>query len=75
MKPKKYDMEKLEDTKRWFREMEWYLETSNFVHQGTDFEGRKYALDGFYQLKKELCLENSRIYTIMKKGEELEDEA
>ncbi len=55
-------MRKLEDTKRWFREMEGYLKTGygehkTFVNVGTDLEGRKYAFDGFYQLKKELCLE------------------
>ena len=41
-------MVKLEDTKRWFREMESYLKTEDFIHQGTDLEGRKFALDGFY---------------------------
>ena len=62
MKPRKYDMKDLEDTKRWFREMEGYLHTGygehkSFVNRGTDLEGRKFALDGFYQLKKELCEE------------------
>jgi len=57
MKPTKYDMSKKADVKRWFVEMDGYLrcgEESNndFIHHGTDFEGRKYALDGFKQFKK-----------------------
>ena len=50
-------MKNLEDTRRWFREMEGYFRTDNFTHQGTDVEGREFALDGFFQLRKELCLE------------------
>ena len=55
-KPRKYDMEKIEDVRRWFTEMEGYLscgrETKNdFIHQGTDFEGRCFAIDGFRQLR------------------------
>jgi len=55
MKPQKYDMNKKEDVKRWFEEMQGYLKTGDFVHQSTDLEGRKYALDGFFQLKSKLC--------------------
>jgi len=51
MKPKRYDMKKEEDMKRWFREMEGYLKTENFLNQGTDREGRVYAMDGFRQLR------------------------
>ena len=54
--PKKYDMSKIEDLERWFREMDSYLnlEGNGFINQGTDFKGRKFALDGFYQLKQML---------------------
>ena len=44
-------MKKEEDMKRWFREMEGYLKTENFLNQGTDREGRVYAMDGFRQLR------------------------
>lgn len=49
--PRKYDMNNQEDVRRWFREMEGYFRTEDFVHQGTDRPGRKFALDAFYQLK------------------------
>jgi len=56
MKPKKYDMSKMSDIKRWFKEMEGYLKEANggkgFVTDGTDIEGRKLALEGFFQLKE-----------------------
>jgi hypothetical protein len=62
---KQYDMRQLGELKRWFREMEGYLKCGrdckppcDFINQGTDKEGRAYALDGFYQLKKELCFED-----------------
>jgi len=58
MKPQPYDMNKKEDVKRWFEEMQGYLRTEDFIHQGTDLEGRKYALDGFLQLKSKLCEED-----------------
>jgi len=51
MKPKRYDMKKEEDVKRWFREMEGYLKTEDFLNQGTDREGRVFAMDGFRQLR------------------------
>jgi hypothetical protein len=56
MKPKKYDMSNEEDVKRWFIEMEGYLKcgyetNTNFIHQGTDFDGRVFAMDGFRQLR------------------------
>jgi len=56
MKPTKYDMRSKEDIIRWFNEMENYLKCgkeigADFVNQGTDREGRKYAYDGFLQLK------------------------
>jgi len=52
MNPQPYDMTNPDDVKRWFREMENYLKTSDFLHLGTDFEGRKYALEGFRDLRK-----------------------
>ena len=56
MKPKRYDMLKEEDMKRWFLEMEGYLKCGHetkgdFLHQGTNFEGRCFAMDGFRQLR------------------------
>lgn len=59
-KPMKYDMTKPEDMKRWFDEMEGYLKTEDFVNRGTDFEGRRYALDGFHQLKKKMLETDTR---------------
>jgi len=50
-KPTKYDMTKPEEIKRWFKEMEGYLKTENFIKQGTDFDGRCFAMDGFRQLR------------------------
>ena len=42
--------------------MEGYLKTEDFVHQGTDLSGRKYALDGFHVLK-DTILNNQHILT------------
>ena len=53
--PKRYDMSKPEDVERWFHEMEGYLRVDNFIANGTDFDGRTYALQGFRDLKKILC--------------------
>lgn len=55
-KPKKYNMEKEEDVKRWFKKMEGYLKTGygenkTFINMGTDFKGRALAMDGFRQLR------------------------
>ncbi|MBD3248472.1 hypothetical protein GF336_00315 [Candidatus Woesearchaeota archaeon] len=55
-KPKRYDMSEPEDIKRWFREMEGYLKCGSetkhdFLNQGTDFDGRCFAMDGFRQLR------------------------
>jgi hypothetical protein len=52
MEPKPYDMKRPEDRVRWFQEMESYLRVSRFTEDGTDFKGRKFALDGFHQLRK-----------------------
>ena len=55
-KPTKYNMTKDVDIRRWFMEMEGYFrcgEESNkdFIHHGTDLEGRKFAVDAFHQLR------------------------
>lgn len=42
-------MKNPDDLKRWFKEMHGYMH--NFVHHGTDREGREHALQGFHQLK------------------------
>ena len=52
----RYDMKKEADVRRWFREMEGYLKcgyetNTDFIHMGTDFEGRVNAIDGFRQLR------------------------
>jgi len=64
MKPKKYDMSKMSDIKRWFEEMEGYLKEANwgrgFVTDGTDKEGREFALEAFFELKKVLI--NQKVY-------------
>lgn len=57
MKPKPYDFNKKEEIDRWFHEMEGYLRTGygehkTFVNMGTDFEGRKFAFEGFFKLKE-----------------------
>ena len=49
--PRKYDMTNEDDIRRWFREMEGYLKTEGFLNQGTDRDGRVYAMDGFRQLR------------------------
>jgi len=43
MKPKKYDMKKEEDVRRWFKEMEGYLKLgsetkTDFIYQGPRIE-------------------------------------
>jgi len=50
-KPERYDMKKEADVRRWFREMEGYLKTEDFLNQGTDRQGRVEAMDGFRQLR------------------------
>ena len=51
IKPERYDMTNEADVKRWFREMEGYLKTEDFLNQGTDREGRVFAMDAFRQLR------------------------
>lgn len=59
--PREYDFSKKAEIKRWFAEMEGYLKNcgicgttrqDNFVIHGTDREGRKFALEGFFKLKE-----------------------
>lgn len=61
MKPEKYNMTKEEDMKRWFREMEGYLKTEDFLNQGTDREGRVEAMDGFRQLRMAIMDEKPKV--------------
>lgn len=58
--PKKFDMGNPLDVKRWFLEMEGYLHACNFIHQGTDFEGRCFAMDGFRQLRVKMFKEANK---------------
>lgn len=73
MIPQPFDMTDPKDIKRWFNEMENYLKTSDFLHQGTDYEGRKYALEGFRDLKESVSniLELKEIRVSIKDGEAL----
>ena len=43
MKPKPYDLSRPEEIARLFREVQEYMRVS--LRDGTDFEGRKHALD------------------------------
>jgi len=45
-----YNLQDYEERKRWFHEMEEYLEVE-FLEAGTDFEGREYAYKAFFQLQ------------------------
>lgn len=54
--PNKYDMSKPEDRARWYREMKGYLSLAgedNFLVQGTDRAGRKYAFEAFCAIERE----------------------
>jgi len=51
MKLKPYNMKNKTDIKRWFREMKGYFRVGQFLDAGTDFEGRRYAMDGFIELE------------------------
>ena len=42
-KPRPYDLSRPEEIARLFREVHGYLQTS--LHNGTDLDGRRYALD------------------------------
>ena len=66
-KPKPYNMSNFEDIERWFREMEGYLKTSDFVNQGTDLEGRKYAFEAFIQFKRQFSASMPFFKTTMEK--------
>lgn len=53
---KPYDMTNPADRSRWYREMIGYLSLSgedNFLVQGTDRSGRKYAFEAFQSIKGE----------------------
>jgi len=54
MDPKPFNMHNPADVDRWFREMGGYLRASGFANQGTDRDGRKYALEGFASLREVL---------------------
>ena len=56
MEPQPYDMSKPADRARWYREMKGYLSLAgedNFLIQGTDRPGRKYAWAAFLSIGKE----------------------
>jgi len=55
MEPISYDMSNPADVARWFREMEDHLQVDDFLHNGTDRIGRKYAWAAFFELKKLLA--------------------
>ncbi len=55
--PKPFDMTKKEDLERWFREMNGYLRTMDFLKEGTDRTGRRYAYEAFLQLEGQMGME------------------
>jgi hypothetical protein len=54
MDPKPFNMHNPVDVDCWFMEMKGYLRACDFVNQGTDRSGRKYALEGFKSLREML---------------------
>ena len=50
--PKPYDLNDFNEVCRFFREMGEYLKTDDFVNKGTDYLGRKYALNAFFEMKE-----------------------
>lgn len=52
MKPQPYDFTKRRELNRWFNEMKGYLRTDDFLNQGTDREGRKFALEGLNKIEE-----------------------
>ena len=54
IEPKPFNIHNPADVDRWFTEMEGYLRAGDFVNQGTDRSGRKYALEGFKSLQRVL---------------------
>jgi hypothetical protein len=55
MEPTPYDMSNPADVARWFEEMKGYLQVDDFLHNGTDQTGRKYAWAAFFELKSLLA--------------------
>jgi hypothetical protein len=51
MKPRAYDLADPAELKRLFRECRGYLHTCHHKH-GTDWDGRKFAMDALDQLLK-----------------------
>ncbi|MFA5407527.1 MAG: hypothetical protein WC343_02020 [Bacilli bacterium] len=54
MDPKPFNIHNPADVDRWFTEMRGYLRACDFVNQGTDRSGRKYALECFNSLQEML---------------------
>ena len=58
MEPQPYDMSKPADRARWYHEMKGYLSLAgedNFLTQGTDRPGRKYAWEAFISIEREFA--------------------
>ena len=54
--PRPFNLKEPTELVRWFREMEGYMNCSNgmdFINAGTDFKGRKFALEAFHEMRKE----------------------
>jgi hypothetical protein len=49
-KPRAYDIDNSNDVARLFRECAGYLKTCKATHCGTDFEGRRFAIDALSAL-------------------------
>lgn len=48
---KEFDMSKPDEIERWFEEMYSYLETEDFINQGTDKEGRIFVFKAFLSFR------------------------
>ena len=56
MTPQRYDMKNPVDRERWYREMKGYLSLAgedNFLIQGTDRTGRRFAWEAFIEIENE----------------------
>lgn len=57
--PKPFNLNEPADMARWFREMDGYLDACDFANQGTDLQGRKFALEGFRRLREILVYDRA----------------
>lgn len=53
IKPSPYDLTDPVELARLLREVEGYLHTCRDKHHGTDFEGRRYAMDAIATIRRD----------------------